>query len=62
MFWMNHVQIMRSRRKVTSGRKDAGTISSLVKARGLRLECARVLCKELLMLVLLYVNETKIWR
>ena len=40
-------------RKVVSGRKDAGAIRSLGNARGLQLECARVLHEALLMPLLL---------
>ena len=38
-------------RKVASGRKVAGTINSLVNARSLQLECARVLHKSLLVVI-----------
>ena len=37
-------------------------IRSLVNARSLQLECARILHEVLLMFVLLYGNETMIWR
>ena len=40
MFWMNHVQMRQSCRKVGSGRRVAGAISSLVNAKDLQLECA----------------------
>ena len=44
------------------GRIVAGIIRSLVNARGVQLECARMLYEGLLILVLLYVIETIIWR
>ena len=47
-------------RKVASGRRVAGAISSLVNARSLQLECTRVLHESLLMLVLTYGSETMI--
>ena len=47
---------------VASGRKVAGSIRSVVNARGLQIERAMVLHEELLMLVLLYGSETMIWR
>ena len=50
------------RRKVTSVRKVAGTIRSLLNARGLELECARVLYERLFVLFHLYGSETMIWR
>ena len=40
----------------------AGVIRSLVNARGLQLEYARVLQESLLMPVLMYGNETMIWK
>ena len=43
-------------------RKFAGAIRSLVNARGLQLEGARVLHEALLMPVRLYGRETMIWR
>ena len=48
------------RRKVVRGRRVAGAIRSLVNARGLQLECARVLHETLLVYVLLYGSETMI--
>ena len=41
-------------RKVASGRRVAGAIRSLVNARDLQLECARVLHETLLVPVLMY--------
>ena len=41
-------------RKLASGRRVAGSIRSLVNARGLQLECARVLHEPLLVPVLMY--------
>ena len=49
-------------RKVASGRKVAGAIRSLVKARDLQLECARVLHKTLLVPVLMYDSKTMLWK
>ena len=49
-------------RKVACGRKVAGTIRYLVNARGLQLECTRVLHKSLLVPVLTYGSETVKWR
>ena len=49
------------RRKIAKRRKDEGTIKSLANARGLQLECARVLPEGLLVPVLLYGSETMIW-
>ena len=45
-------------RRVANGGKVIGGTRSLVNARGLQLECARVLHEALLMLVLLYGSET----
>ena len=42
---------------MASGRKVARTISSLVNARGLQLECARVLHESLLVTVLMVVRQ-----
>ena len=44
-------------RKVVNGRKVAGDIRSLVNARDLQLECARVLHETLLVPVLMYERE-----
>ena len=49
-------------RKVASGRRVAGTIRSLVNARDLQLECARVLHETLLVSVLTYWSETILWK
>ena len=46
------------RRKVASGRRVAGDIRSLVNARGLQFEFARVLYKSFLK----YSSETMIWK
>ena len=46
---------------MTNGRRVKGAIRSLVNARSLKLECARVLHKYLLVLVLTYGSETVIW-
>ena len=45
-----------------SGRRVASAIRSLVNARRLQLECARVLHESLLVPVLVYGSETMIWR
>ena len=59
VFWTNQVQMRQEySRNVESGRKVAGVIRSLVNARSLRLECARVLHESLLVLVLMYGSET----
>ena len=50
------------RRKVAIGRKVAGSIRSVVNARGLQHECARVLHEGLVVPILLYGSETMIWR
>ena len=47
-------------RNVASGRRVSGAIRSLVNARGLELECARVLHESLLVPVLKYSSETMI--
>ena len=44
------------------GRNVAGSIKSLVNARGLQLECAMVLHESLLMPVLMHGSETMIWK
>ena len=50
------------RRKVTSGRRVAGAIRSLVNTRSLQLECAIGLHELLLVSVLIYGSETMIWK
>ena len=49
-------------RKVDSGSIVAGAITSLVNARCLQLECARVLHEGFLMPILLFGSEIIIWR
>ena len=49
-------------RKVARGRRVVGAIWSMVNARSLQLECARVLHESLLVPVLNYGSETMIWR
>ena len=49
-------------RKVASGRRVAGAIKSLVNARSLQLECAKVLHESLQVPVLTYGSKTVIWR
>ena len=51
-----------SSRKLTSRRRVAGAIRSLVIARDLQFECARVLHKTLLVPVLIYGSETMLWK
>ena len=51
-----------SRKKVMSGRRVAGAIRSLINARCLQPECARVLHESSLVPVLTYGSETMIWR
>ena len=48
--------------KVASKRKVVGAIRSLVNARDLQLECARVLHETLLVPVLMYGSETMLWK
>ena len=47
-------------RKVASGRRVAGAIISLVNARSLQLECARILDESLLVPFFTYDSETMI--
>ena len=49
-------------RKVTSGRRVAGAIRPIVKARDWQLQCARVLHETLLVLVLMYGSKAVLWR
>ena len=49
-------------RKVASGRRITGVITSLVNARDLQLECARVLHETLLVSVLMFGSETMLWK
>ena len=49
-------------RKVVSGRRVAGAIRSLVNARDLQLKCVIVLYGTLLAPVLMYGNETMLWK
>ena len=49
-------------RKVTSGRRVAGAIRSMVNARNLQLECARVLHETLFVPVLIYGSEAMLWK
>ena len=49
-------------KKVVSGKRVAGAIRSLVTARSLQFECARVLHESLLVPVLMYGSETMIRR
>ena len=47
---------------MASGRRVAGVIRSLVNARDLQLECARVLHEILLVLVLMYGRKIMLWK
>ena len=49
-------------RKVESGMRVGGAIRSLVNAKSLHLECARVLNESLLVPFLMYGSETKMWK
>ena len=49
-------------RKVSSGRRVAGAIRSLVNAMDLQIEYARVLHETLLAPVLTYGSETMLWK
>ena len=49
-------------RKAASGRRVSGAIRSLVNARSLQLECARVFHETLLVPILMYGSETMIWK
>ena len=49
-------------RNVTSGRRNAGAIRSLVNARNSHLECARVTHETLLGSVFMYGSETMLWK
>ena len=61
MFGMCLDQIRHSR-KMVRGRRVSGTIRSLVNAKDLQTECARVLYETLLVPVHMYGNETMLWR
>ena len=47
---------------MASGRKVAGALRSLVNARDLQIECARVLNETLLLPVLTCGSETMLWK
>ena len=47
---------------MVSGKNVVGIVRCLVNGRSLQLKCARVPLETLLMLVLLYGNETIVWR
>ena len=49
-------------RKVVSGRRVAGAMRSLVNARDLQFQCARVLHETPLVPVLIYGSETILWK
>ena len=55
-------QVQKCSRKVASGRRRVDVIRSLVKARSLQLQCAKVLNESLLTPVLMFGCETIIWR
>ena len=44
-----------------SGKRVVGAIKVPINARDLQLECAKVLHETLLVPVLMYVSETKLW-
>ena len=48
-------------RKVVNGRKAACAIRSLVNAKGLSLDCTRVLHEDMWLSVLMYSRETILW-
>ena len=50
------------RQIVASGRRVAGAVRSLFNARGLRLECVRVLHGSLIVPVLMNGSETMVWK
>ena len=49
-------------KKVSSWRKVADAIRSMVDVRGLQLQCARVLHKALLIPVFMYGSDKVIWK
>ena len=49
-------------KKVASGRRVIGAIRSLVNARYLQLECARVSYETFFVSVLMYGSETLLWK
>ena len=49
-------------RKVANGRRVAGAIRSLVNARDLQLECARVLQETFLVPFLMYGSDRMLWK
>ena len=49
-------------RRVASGWRVAGAIRSLVNARVLQFECARILHEALLVPVLIYGSKTMLWK
>ena len=49
-------------RKVASEKRIVCAIRSLVNARDLQLECARVLHETLLVPVIMYGSETMLWK
>ena len=49
-------------RNLVSGRRVAGAITSLVNARGLQLECVRVMHETLLLSVAMYCSKTILWK
>ena len=48
-------------RKVSNGRKMAGAIKTLVNAKGLDIECTRVLHEAMLVQALMYGSEVMVW-
>ena len=49
-------------RKVASGRRVVGAIRSLINARDLQFECARLLHETLFVPVLMNGSETMLWK
>ena len=47
---------------MANGRRVAGAIRSVVNARDLQIQCARVLYETLIVTVFMYGSETIIWR
>ena len=60
VFYESSTDVAERRRKVGSWGKVASAIRSLIKARGLQLECVRRMHDSLTVPVLLYGNETLI--
>ena len=59
---MNQVEMRQCRRKGVNGHKIAGAIRSLVNAIDLQLECARLLHEKFLVPILIYDNDSMLWK